>query len=257
MQESASCLQYKKSELIWGMVIWIEVKLSSAQSFCAGCWGVLHKLQPSLTKLGNWICTHSCRASDHGILLKSVYNFFIDTDFAQHADGPGDPTGHEDGDDAPPSDAEDEVWMNFSRPPLEVVTSTSAVGKFVNMSFRPWSLKTSPCHRDRFQLELRYASIVLYWSLFDWNCPCMLFRTPVWVGRTETCITFNINIIIQVASNWNIPDDVCIINLWLLSLAKFIYLLLKSLRHCCYNTACPLGNTDCQVYIYHMTKKKL
>ena len=70
---------------------------------------MLHKLQPSLTKPGSWICTHSCRASDHGILLKSVYNFFIDTDFAQHADGPGDLTGHEDGDDAPPSDAEDEV----------------------------------------------------------------------------------------------------------------------------------------------------
>ena len=62
---------------------------------------------PLLTKLGSWTCTHSCRASDHGILLKSVYNFFIDTDFTQHADGPGDPTG--DGDDAPPSDAEDEV----------------------------------------------------------------------------------------------------------------------------------------------------
>ena len=153
------------------------------------------------------------------------------------------------------SDAKDKVWMNFSWPPLEVVMSTSVVGKFVNMSFRPWSLKTSPCHRDRFQLEPRYASIVLYWSLFDWNCPCM-FRTPVWVGRTETCITFNINIIIQVASNWDIPDDVCIINLWLLSLAKFIYLLWKSLRHCCYNTACPLGNTDCQVYIYHMIKKE-
>ena len=82
----------------------------------------------------------------------------------------------------------------------------------------------------------------------------MLFRTPVRVGRTETCITFNINIIIQVASNWDIPDDVCIINLWLLSLAKFISLLLKSLRHCCYNTACPLGNTDCHVYISYDQK---
>ena len=77
------------------------------------------------------------------------------------------------------------------------------------------------------------------------------------VAQKHVLRSLNINIIIQVASNWDIPDDVCIINLWLLSLAKFIYLLLKSLRHCCYNTACPLGNTDCQVYIYHMIKKKL